>query len=177
MLGLELVVVLCATVLVCQVAGDRLRIPPPIFVTSGVIMLTPVVQGLLLPRVVRWARLPHDTSAEEERSLAETTAAEEALKALPDVAADLGTAPEVAEWTRREYETRLRVVRADDDSDDVVLSHKEDYTALRLALLARKRATVVRLRDENHIDDTVLRQVQAYLDIEEVRLSGAELSD
>ncbi|MFF3851296.1 Na+/H+ antiporter [Streptomyces sp. NPDC002328] len=148
-----------------------------VFVTSGVIMLTLVVQGLLLPRVVRWARLPHDTSAEEERSLAETTAAEEALKALPDVAADLGTAPEVTEWTRHEYETHLRVVRAGDDSEDVVLSHKEDYTALRLALLARKRATVVRLRDENHIDDTVLRQVQAYLDIEEVRLSGAELSD
>ncbi|WP_405717417.1 Na+/H+ antiporter [Streptomyces sp. NBC_01537] len=148
-----------------------------VFVTSGVIMLTLVVQGLLLPRVVRWARLPHDASAEEERSLAETTATEEALKALPDVAADLGTAPEVAEWTRHEYETHLRIARADDADDDVVLRHKEDYTALRLALLARKRATVVRLRDENHIDDTVLRQVQAYLDIEEVRLSGAELSD
>ncbi|WP_327725406.1 Na+/H+ antiporter [Streptomyces europaeiscabiei] len=149
-----------------------------VFVTSGVIMLTLVVQGLLLPRVVRWARLPHDASAEEERSLAETTAAEEALKALPDVAAALGTAPEVAEWTRHEYETHLRVVRAaDDETDDVVLRHKQDYTALCLALLARKRATVVRLRDENHIDDTVLRQVQAYLDIEEMRLSGAELSD
>lgn len=149
-----------------------------VFVTSGVIMLTLVVQGLLLPRVVRWARLPHDTSAEEEHSLAETTAAEEALKALPDVAADLGTAPEVAEWSRREYETHLRVVRAaGDDTDGVVLRHKEDYTALRLALLTRKRATVVRLRDEHHIDDTVLRQVQAYLDIEEVRLSGADLSD
>ncbi|WP_329344017.1 Na+/H+ antiporter [Streptomyces sp. NBC_01352] len=149
-----------------------------VFVTSGVIMLTLVVQGLLLPRVVRWARLPRDTSAEEERSLAETTAAEEALKALPEVAAGLGTAPEVADWTRHEYETHLRVVRADDDAEDaVVLRHKEDYTALSLALLDRKRATVVRLRDENHIDDTVLRQVQAYLDIEEVRLSGAELSD
>lgn len=150
-----------------------------VFVTSGVIMLTLVVQGLLLPRVVRWAQLPHDAAADKERSLAETTAAEEALKALPDVAADLGTAPEVAEWTRHEYETHLRVVRAADDGtdDDVVLRHKEDYTALRLALLARKRATVVRLRDEDHIDDTVLRQVQAYLDIEEVRLSGAELSD
>ncbi|MFD9514924.1 Na+/H+ antiporter [Streptomyces mirabilis] len=148
-----------------------------VFVTSGVIMLTLVVQGLLLPYVVRWARLPHDTSAEEERSLAETAAAEEALRALPDVAAGLGTAPEVAEWTRREYESHLRVVRADDADAEVVLHHKEDYTALRLALLARKRATVVRLRDEHHIDDTVLRQVQAYLDIEEVRLSGAELSD
>jgi CPA1 family monovalent cation:H+ antiporter len=36
---------------------------------------------------------------------------------------------------------------------------------------------VVRLRDENRIDDTVLRQIQARLDIEEVRLSQRELVD
>jgi CPA1 family monovalent cation:H+ antiporter len=31
---------------------------------------------------------------------------------------------------------------------------------------------VVRLRDEHVIDDTVLRQIQSRLDIEEVRLAG-----
>jgi NhaP-type Na+/H+ or K+/H+ antiporter len=49
--------------------------------------------------------------------------------------------------------------------------------ALRLGLLARKRATVVRLRDERRIGDAVLRQVQAALDIEEVRLSRREVVD
>jgi len=48
--------------------------------------------------------------------------------------------------------------------------------ALRRALLARKRATVVRLRDERAIDDTVLRQVQARLDIEELRLEREQLA-
>jgi hypothetical protein len=48
---------------------------------------------------------------------------------------------------------------------------------LRLALLAHKRATVVRLRDERRIDDVVLRQVQAALDIEEVHLSRREVAD
>ncbi|MFI1034272.1 Na+/H+ antiporter [Streptomyces sp. NPDC020951] len=152
-----------------------------VFVTSGVIMVTLVVQGLMLPHVARWARLPHDTSVEEERRLAETTAVEAALEALPEVAADLGTDPDVVDWTRREYETYARVVRAGDTDDDddpaVVLRHMEDYTALRLALLARKRAAVVSLRDMSRIDDTVLRQVQALLDIEEVRLSGAELHE
>jgi monovalent cation/hydrogen antiporter len=33
---------------------------------------------------------------------------------------------------------------------------------------------VLRLRDQGRIDDTVLRQVQARLDIEEVRLSRHE---
>lgn len=62
--------------------------------------------------MVRWARLPHDTSVEEERFLAETTATEQRLKALPEIAADLGSAPEVVERLRQEYETRLMVVRA-----------------------------------------------------------------
>jgi CPA1 family monovalent cation:H+ antiporter len=43
-----------------------------------------------------------------------------------------------------------------------------------LALLARKRATVLALRDEQRIDDIVLRQFQTRLDIEEVRLSRRE---
>ena len=55
--------------------------------------------------------------------------------------------------------------------------HEEQYTALRLALLARKRATVVALRDEQRIDDIVLRQFQTRLDIEEVRLSRREVGD
>jgi len=58
-----------------------------------------------------------------------------------------------------------------------MLRHAQDYTALRLALLACKRATVIRLRDDHHIDDTVLRQVQAHLDSEEVRLSRHESTE
>lgn len=148
-----------------------------VFVTCGVIEVTLVAQGLALPGVVRWAGLPRDTSLEEERFLAETAATEEGLKAMPEIAADLGTAPEVAERLRQEYETHLLVVRAGggEADDEAVLRRDQQYTALRLALLARKRATVVRLRDEHRIDDTVLRQVQARIDLEEVRLSRREV--
>ncbi|MGW1781868.1 hypothetical protein ACWCQQ_22375 [Streptomyces sp. NPDC002143] len=57
------------------------------------------------------------------------------------------------------------------------MRHAEQDTALRLALAAHKRATVVRLRDDNRIDDGVLRQVQARLDNEEVRLSHNETTE
>jgi monovalent cation/hydrogen antiporter len=36
---------------------------------------------------------------------------------------------------------------------------------------------VIRLRDERRIDDTVLRQVQRRLDIEEVQLSRPEMAE
>jgi Na+/H+ antiporter len=150
-----------------------------IFVTAGVIVVTLVVQGLLLPGVVRWARLPRDTHIEQERQLAEAIAAEEALSAMPQIAAGLSTHPDVVERMRHEYEEHMRVLRANraGDSDDPALRHDRHYTALRLALLAHKRATVVRLRDERRIDDVVLRQVQAALDIEEVHLSRREIVD
>jgi monovalent cation/hydrogen antiporter len=150
-----------------------------IFVTSGVIVVTLVVQGLLLPVVVRWARLPHDGSVEQERHLAETLATEAAIAAIPQLAADLGTDSDVVGRLRREYEKHLRVLHAGDDGadDEAALRYEQQYAALRLAVIARKRATVVRLRDERRIDDTVLRQVQDRLDIEEVRLARREADD
>ncbi|MGI5378543.1 cation:proton antiporter [Streptomyces sp. CA-251387] len=144
-----------------------------VFVTSDVILVTLVVQGLLLPVAVRWAKLPPDTSVDEEHDLAETTAIEEAIKAMPRLAADLRSDPKIVEWLRQ-YEAHLASVRARSagaHDDPAVLQH-QDYLALRLALIAGKRATVVRLRDERRIDDTVLRILQAALDSEEVRLSG-----
>ncbi|POM23829.1 Sodium, potassium, lithium and rubidium/H(+) antiporter [Actinomadura rubteroloni] len=139
-----------------------------VFVTFGVIVVA-LSQALVLPAVVRWARLPHDTGARDEHRLAQVTAIEEALDALPDVAADLGTDPELADRLRREYEHRLELLRSG-DPDDPALHREEQATALRLALIARKRATVLKLRDERRIDDLVLREVQAALDIEEIRL-------
>lgn len=150
-----------------------------VFITSGVIVLT-LLQGLLLPGLVRFARLPADGAVAEERHLAETQASREAMDALPDVAARLGIDDGIAERTRREYEKHLRLLEADghgedgDGTPDPVRRAKDDYTALRLELLAHKRATVVRLRDERQIDDTVLRQIQARLDLEELRLSGRQ---
>ncbi|MDX3713291.1 hypothetical protein [Streptomyces europaeiscabiei] len=128
------------------------------------------------PGVVRWARLPRDTSVDEEEVLADTTATEEALQALPHLADELGTTPKVTEWLRQEYEAHLATVQAKGagSDGDPALLHNRHYTDLRLALIAHKRATVVRLRDERHIDDTVLRRLQAALDNEEARLAGRE---
>jgi CPA1 family monovalent cation:H+ antiporter len=154
-----------------------------VFITAGVVATTLVVQGLLLPVAVRWARLPADDSVLYERELAERTSAQEALDALPEVAADLCTHHDVTDRLRVEYQEHLRVLRARsanadaDETGDLTVRLDEQYTALRLAVLARKRATVLRLRDERHIDDTVLRQIQARLDIEEMRLTSGDLAE
>jgi CPA1 family monovalent cation:H+ antiporter len=150
-----------------------------VFVTSGVIVVTLVVQGLALPLVVRWARLPADTAVEEERHLAETVATEGALAAMDKIAAERGTDHRVVDRMRTEYEKHLGVLRAHGDEADPNPGRRAeaDFRSLRLGLLGHKRATVTRLRDEQHIDDTALRQIQAQLDAEEVRLSRRDLPD
>ncbi len=144
-----------------------------VFVTAGIVASALVIQGLLLGPVVRWARLPGDDSPERERRLATEVAAHQALVALPDTAQRLGTDPEIAQRVHAELQEHLTVLASSDPdtADDSATRRDQQYTALRLALITRKRAAVVQLRDERRIDDAVLRQVQAHLDIEEIRLT------
>jgi hypothetical protein len=80
---------------------------------------------------------------------------------------------------RQEYEAHLATVQVKGTGSDgePALLHNRHCTDLRLALIAHRRATVVRLRDQRHIDDTVLRRLQAALDNEEVRLTGRDQAE
>jgi Na+/H+ antiporter len=143
-----------------------------VLITSGVIVLT-LLQALLLPSVVRFARLPPDTSVEEERQFAEVYTLDAAAEALDDLAEELGIAPPVVERVRHELDKQRALLEArgaDGTDGDSVLQHHDQHAALSLALISRRRDALLELRDEQRIDDIVLRQVQARLDLEEVRL-------
>jgi CPA1 family monovalent cation:H+ antiporter len=144
-----------------------------IFVTAGVIAVTLLVQAPLLPRIVRWAHLPEDNRAAEERRRAQITAVEEALAALPVLSAERNADPELTAQLRAEYDRRLRVLRSstDDTGDWGAADGEEHYADLRRALIGHKHATVVRMRDEGEIDDEVLLELQEGLDAEAVHLN------
>ncbi|MEU7481735.1 Na+/H+ antiporter [Lentzea sp. NPDC042327] len=148
-----------------------------ILITSGVVVLTLVVQSLLLPVIVRASHLPEDTALDEELRLAQSTASEEAYEALPRLADEVGVSDVVYKRVLAEYDHHLEVIRSAANGDEEATQAEAEYAALRLELIAHKRATVVRLRDERAIDDIVLRTVQARLDVEEVRLSRREVED
>jgi Na+/H+ antiporter len=152
-----------------------------VFVTAGVVVASLVLQGLALPRIIRWANLPEDHSVADEVRLAQRTAVQEAFAALPRIAGELGIDADITAHVRSEYEDRLYALpgdaHTDGDGDRGAAEargrdRQRQYAELRLALIAHKRATVVRMRDARTIDDTALRQVQTHLDDEEVRWSG-----
>jgi monovalent cation/hydrogen antiporter len=154
-----------------------------LLVTFGVIALTLVVQGLTLPAVVRWARLPEDPAEVREQRLAERTATRAAIDALHGRAAELAVPDAVAERVRAEmgehlHEIDLRELVIDNggggDGDRDALRAAKAERRLRLALLEDKRRAVEGLRHMHTVDDLVLLRVQAQLDAEEVRLAGGE---
>jgi monovalent cation/hydrogen antiporter len=156
-----------------------------LLVTFGVIVFTLVVQGLTLPAVVRWARLPDDGRETEEQRLAQREATRAAMDAVEDRAAELGVPDDVWKQVHAAYEEHLRelelkyaVLDGDaEERDRESLSALKAERRLRLALLADKRRALALLRHQRRIDDLVLLRMQNQLDAEEVRLSGVPEED
>ena len=143
-----------------------------IFIVVVVILLTVIVQGTTLPAVVRWSRMPDDSAHEEELQLARTRGSQAALDALPSVASALGVGPKLLRRIQREYEEHARFILANNDGsgDDDLAERKDLVRRVRLGVLDYKRQEITTLRNQNLIDDIVLRELQAEMDLEEVQL-------
>ncbi|WP_433689182.1 Na+/H+ antiporter [Micromonospora carbonacea] len=142
-----------------------------IFCTALVIVMIMLVQGTTLPLVVRWAGLVGDQQRADEVRMARLRATEAGLAALPEAADRLGVHRDVADRIRSDYQDHLDDIRAAEQGEAAEAA-RDLERRLRLAVLDRKRREVTRLRNANEIDDTVLRELQAALDIEEIRLLG-----
>jgi CPA1 family monovalent cation:H+ antiporter len=143
-----------------------------VLITCGVILVT-LLQAVVLPSVVRFARLPVDTSVDDEVQYADEYTLDAAIADLETTARELGSDEKVVERVRRELDKQRRLVAAAGAEGDPAVQHDDQYTSLSLALIARRREALLELRDAQRIDDIVLRRVQARLDIDEVRLLRA----
>jgi len=83
-----------------------------VFVTAGVILLSLLVQGPLLPAVVRWAGFPADHAEDEEYELAERAISGAAMAVLDDLAAEHGISDEVRDRVRRDGYEMLELANA-----------------------------------------------------------------
>jgi CPA1 family monovalent cation:H+ antiporter len=149
-----------------------------IFISAGVIVLTMLVQGPLLPMVVRWARLP-DEPEEEELRIAELAIASAAVSAVEHLADELGTSADIRDRLGDEYRSHLAATQALKAGSDAAatMQSRQEETRLRQAVLERKREVLLELRLAGTVDDTVARRIQTRLDVEEQRLTGVEVMD
>jgi len=150
-----------------------------IFVVSFVILTTVLVQGSTLPAVVRWARIPEDESHADELRLARCHGAQAALDALPLVAAEVGIEEDLQNRLHSEYKKHAALVRASDDNStrNDAEERSDLIRQVRLGVLEHKRRAITELRDQRRIDDIVLLELQASMDLEEARLLGPSSPD
>jgi monovalent cation/hydrogen antiporter len=137
-----------------------------VFVTCGVIAAS-LATSFVLPGLVRWSGERPGGDGDEETAAAQVQMTRHALAELDALVAELGPVERAAERLRAEYGRRLVAQEGEDEEADREL---RDYTELALAALSRERQALLRLRDEQRIDDEALADLQRRLDLHELKL-------
>jgi CPA1 family monovalent cation:H+ antiporter len=142
-----------------------------LFLTFCVIFATLVLQGLTLSPLVRWLKVAGDHITEEEEKLARLKANEAALARLDTLKATGRSRSTAVERLRSEYVERIEQLRneaAQEQSPRRLFS--SDFEELARQALQTERDTVIKLRNEEVINDQALRRIQRDIDLAEARL-------
>jgi len=143
-----------------------------LFLTFTVILATLVIQGLSLPSIIRALGIKDDRATAREEREARLRANQAAVARLEEIARSTQNSPEALLHMRAEYEDRIKQLQnSDEETDD--LGHglySASYEALARDTLKVERSTILQLRNEEIINDEVLRRIQKDIDLAEARL-------
>ena len=144
-----------------------------IFLTFCVIFVTLVLQGLTLPALIRKLELPVQAMSKCEALEARTIMINAALKELeesPDRADP--EVSEIYEDVASHYYGRLVASRIPTQMRASCLSRMTTSENVSRRLRDRERAVAIELRDQDRINDEVLRDLLRELDLLDVRQTG-----
>jgi CPA1 family monovalent cation:H+ antiporter len=143
-----------------------------IFLAFGVIVVTLLVQGTTLERLIERLGLEEDGSHAVEERLARTTAVAAGLAALRELEAKANTPDQNAALGQviGEYEHRLAVLEADGETRRSARRRRRAGHGYRTAALQAERRAIDALWRDNKIADDVHRPLQQLLDHEEALL-------
>ncbi|HYV32376.1 MAG TPA: Na+/H+ antiporter, partial [Candidatus Binatia bacterium] len=143
-----------------------------LFLTFIVILATLGGQGLSLPWLIRWLGLEDDKGAEAEEREARLKANRAALARLNEPAPPDPAKANARQRLRVEYEDRIRQLEADQprNADHPRHLFSSEYESLSSEALQLERHMILKLRNENVINDEVLRRIQRDIDLAEARL-------
>jgi CPA1 family monovalent cation:H+ antiporter len=135
-----------------------------LFYAFCIIVVTLVVQGLPMPLVIRWLKIPRDEERPEQDRLARTRLAEAARDRLDQLMAD-------GDDLTRELGAEMRA-RHQRLIDHVDASHAgrvaAELTRLRRELARAQRVALLDLYTRRLIDDKAFRRIERELDLEEM---------
>lgn len=150
-----------------------------LFVTFGVIIVTLVGQGLLLPGIVRMLGLAGDVRSEREREqkeelVARSGALNAAQKRLENLASDGRISPEILSSLRTRHQYRLgRLPDPTPGSLDAASAAGD----LMADLIAAEREHIYGLLQQGQISDEARRRIERDLDLEEASIANFRKSE
>ena len=120
-----------------------------IFVVVVVILITVLVQGISLPAVVRWAKMPQDATYCEELQLARSVGAQSRPGRVADGRRGIGRQPKMLAASQKEYDEHAALVMEGDDESTDDLAKRDDLVRrIRLGVLDHKRRAITVLRNQ-----------------------------
>jgi CPA1 family monovalent cation:H+ antiporter len=144
-----------------------------LFVTFGVIVVTLIGQGSLLPALVRWLKLGEHAASERQREhdaelAARSGALDLAHDRLQQFLADGRITPEAHAILNARHEYRAgRLSSATSGGIDAAAAASE----LRMELIAAERDYIYRLLQDGKITDEARRRIERELDLEEASVA------
>jgi Na+/H+ antiporter len=145
-----------------------------LFITFCAILTTLVFQGLTLPIVIRRLCLQGDGSTVEEERVARLEANKTAVALLEQFAAGGEFSGDAIDRLRAEYTERIQQLKMCAENPEECRGEVATpaYQRLQRRALDVERDTVIRLRNQQVINDDALRRIQRDLDLAEARLSS-----
>ena len=145
-----------------------------LFVTFGVIIVTLIGQGLMLPRVVRWLGLARHGEAERQSEIeAELAARQAALRQveqrLEALAGERPVPDDVLELLRTRNLSRAQILPRDLTDG---LDHTRQSARLKKELIDAERGFIYQLLRDGKITDEARRRIEYELDLEEASLTN-----
>jgi len=178
--GMRGVVALAAAISLPRILNSGKPFPERnlmIFLTFSVIFVTLVLQGLTLPSLIRRLGLAGTAGHNVEEEAARRAMVEAALAYLEQNRDDApGEFASLYDELIRSQRRRLNTLEKTDSAEDG--TRPEDYQRWRelsRQVGAIQRATVLLLRNQNKINDEVMRKLERELDLNEARFSLSEL--
>jgi monovalent cation/hydrogen antiporter len=144
-----------------------------LFVTFGLIVITHVGQGALLPAVARRLGLPQHAAAERELEhnaelAVRSQALEKAQTKLQELSAAGAISPEVMAILRARHHYRLgRFPRSLTEGAEAAAAAAD----IRVELIAAERDYIYRMLQEGQITDEARRRLERELDLEEASIA------
>jgi monovalent cation/hydrogen antiporter len=142
-----------------------------IFVTSGVVLATLVLQGRSLPWLIRRLGLQRDDS-ESQEELRRVPARDDAALAREELADEEWTRDDTVERMRGLYQFRRRRLKARAGclEDYGSLGRSLAYQRLVRELLEAQRREIVVMRNQGEIGNEVMHRIERNLGLQDARL-------